>query len=295
MAQSLDLDDLGLLPKSPIPRWDEDMMSHWQVGESAAHDVLHNFLEEGVQNYKEQRDFPAISGTSRLSPYLHFGEISPLQVFHYSNNHKAQNPQHDYGVSHVLRQLCWREFAYSLLYHFPQTVKEPLYEKYAAFEWKESEDDLKRWQTGMTGFPIIDAGMRELWQTGYMHNRVRMIASSFLCKNLLIHWRTGESWFRDTLVDADIANNTMGWQWVAGCGADAAPYYRIFNPILQSKKFDKEGDYIRRWVPELRKLDNKVIHEPPAELAKECGYPEAIVDLKATRERALERYSRIKS
>ena len=293
--KSLRLNEMGLLPKSPTPRWDENMMSYWQVGESAAHDVLHDFLEDGVQHYKEQRDFPAISGTSRLSSYLHFGEISPLQVFHYSNNHKAQNPQHDYGVSHILRQLCWREFAYSLLYHFPQTVKEPLYEKYAAFEWKQNEDDLKRWQTGMTGFPIIDAGMRELWQSGVMHNRVRMITSSFLCKNLLIHWRTGEAWFRDTLVDADIANNTMGWQWVAGCGADAAPYYRIFNPILQSNKFDKEGDYIRRWVPELRKLDNKVIHEPPAELAKECGYPEAIVNLKATRERALERYSRIKS
>ena len=181
------------------------------------------FLEDGVQNYKEQRDFPAISGTSRLSSYLHFGEISPLQVFHYSNNHKAQHPQHDFGVSHILRQLCWREFAYSLLYHFPKTVKEPLYEKYAEFEWKQNEDDFKCWQTGMTGFPIIDAGMRELWQTGYMHNRVRMIASSFLCKNLLIHWRTGEEWVRNRPLDADIANNTMGWQWVAGCGADAAP------------------------------------------------------------------------
>ncbi len=291
---SLKLEQLELLPQLPIPRWDKDMMSHWQVGETAAHDVLHEFLEDGVQNYKEQRDFPAIGGTSRLSPYLHFGEISPLQVFHYSNNHKAQNPHHDYGVGHILRQVVWREFAYSLLYHFPETVTEPLFEKYKAFEWRMDETDLSRWQQGKTGFPIIDAGMRELWHTGVMHNRVRMIAASFLCKNLLIHWRSGEAWFRDTLVDADIANNTMGWQWVAGSGADAAPYYRIFNPILQSKKFDKDGDYIRRWVPELKKLNSKQIHEPSAELAKECGYPEAIVDLKATRERALERYSQIK-
>ncbi|MEB8431565.1 deoxyribodipyrimidine photo-lyase [Cocleimonas sp. KMM 6892] len=291
---SLELNQLKLLPQEPIPRWDEAMMKHWKVGEDAAHDALHEFLEDGVQNYKEKRDFPAIGGTSLLSPHLHFGEISPLQVFHYSNMHKAQNPHHDHGVGHILRQVVWREFAYALLYHFPETVTDPLFEKYKGFEWRNNEEELKRWQQGNTGFPIIDAGMRELWQTGYMHNRVRMIAASFLTKNLLIHWHKGEAWFRDTLVDADIANNTMGWQWVAGSGADAAPYYRIFNPVLQSNKFDGKAEYIRRWVPELSKLDNKAIHQPSVEQAKECNYPEAMVDLKATRERALDRYSQIK-
>ncbi len=291
---SLELTKLNLLPQKPTPRWDKEMMFHWKVGEDAAHDALHEFLEDGVQNYKEQRDFPAIGGTSLLSPHLHFGEISPLQVFHYSNMHKAQNPHHDHGVGHILRQVVWREFAYSLLYQFPQTVTDPLFKKYKEFEWRSNQIELKRWQQGRTGYPIIDAGMRELWQTGYMHNRVRMIAASFLTKNLLIHWRRGEEWFRDTLVDADIANNTMGWQWVAGSGADAAPYYRIFNPVLQSKKFDAKAEYIRRWVPELSELDNKAIHQPTAEQAKKCDYPEAMVDLKATRERSLERYSQIK-
>ncbi|PID33795.1 MAG: deoxyribodipyrimidine photolyase [Thiotrichales bacterium] len=291
---SLALDQLNLLPQSSIPRWDIAMMSHWKTGEDAAHDRLHDFLEDAVQNYKEQRDFPAIGGTSLLSPHLHFGEISPLQVFHYSNIHKAQNPQHDYGVSQLLRQIVWREFAYALLYHFPQTTTEPLLDKYKAFEWRNDEVSLKRWQQGNTGFPIIDAGMRELWQTGYMHNRVRMITASFLSKNLLIHWRCGEAWFRDTLVDADIANNTMGWQWIAGSGADAAPYYRIFNPVLQSNKFDAKAAYIRRWIPELSQLDDKSIHQPAAEQAKQCDYPEAMVDLKATRIRALDRYAEIK-
>ncbi len=291
---SLELTQLNLLPQKPTPRWDKEMMFHWKVGEDAAHDVLHDFLEDGVQNYKEQRDFPAIGGTSLLSPYLHFGEISPLQVFHYSNSHKAQNPHHDHGVGHILRQVVWREFAYSLLYHFPETVTAPLFEKYKRFEWRNNETDLKRWQQGKTGYPIIDAGMRELWKTGIMHNRVRMIVASFLCKNLLIHWHAGEAWFRDTLIDADIANNTMGWQWVAGSGADAAPYYRIFNPVLQSKKFDAKAEYIRRWLPELSELDIKSIHQPTPEQAKQCNYPESMVDLKATRERALERYSQIK-
>ncbi|KAG1657148.1 Deoxyribodipyrimidine photo-lyase [Nymphon striatum] len=266
--RSAKLSQLNFLPQHPEPSWDKKLMSNWKVGEAAAHDALHQFLEDGVQNYKEQRDFPAVGGTSLLSPHLHFGEISPTQVYHYSKNHKAENPHHDHGVGHILRQIVWREFAYSLMYHFPQTITDPLFEKYKGFEWRESKEELKRWQQGKTGFPIIDAGMRELWQTGIMHNRVRMIVASFLCKNLLIHWHEGEAWFRDTLVDADIANNTMGWQWVAGSGADAAPYYRIFNPILQSKKFDAKAEYIRRWVPELSHLDNKEIHQPSAAQAK---------------------------
>ena len=295
---SLSLDALCLLPAEPIPRWDKDMMSHWRVGESAAHDNFQDFLEDGVANYKERRDFPAIGGTSLLSPQLHFGEISPLQLFYIARDYETQHAHHNSltgtGIGDILRQLVWREFSHSLLYHFPQTVTKPLYEKYAAFKWRKNNNDLKRWQQGMTGFPIIDAGMRQLYATGYMHNRVRMIASSFLCKNLLIHWREGEAWFRDTLVDADLANNTMGWQWVAGCGADASPYYRIFNPLLQSEKFDKEGAYIRRWVPELSGLTNKQIHQPTTELAEQCGYPTAMVDLKATRQRALDRFSELK-
>jgi len=305
---SVTLASFNLLPKAPVPNWDEGMMSHWQVGETAAHDNFKDFLEDGVANYKERRDFPAIGGTSLLSPQLHFGEISPLQLFYTARDFETQNSHQKgssesnpssgqsagSGVGDILRQVVWREFSHSLLFHFPQTVTEPLYEKYAPFQWRNSQEDLQRWQQGMTGFPIIDAGMRQLYATGYMHNRIRMIASSFLCKNLLIHWREGESWFRDTLVDADLANNTMGWQWVAGCGADASPYYRIFNALLQSEKFDKQGAYIRRWVPELASLSNKEIHQPTAELAKKCNYPEAMVDLKATRLRALDRFAELK-
>jgi len=301
---SLNLDEFNLLPSAPIPNWDKDMMSHWQVGENAAHDNFQAFLIDGVANYKERRDFPATGGTSLVSPQLHFGEISPLQLFYIARDYETQkvqlggssrsNPPVENGIGDILRQIVWREFAHSLLYHFPQTVSEPLYEKYAPFEWRDSKEELQRWQRGMTGFPIIDAGMRQLYATGYMHNRVRMITASFLCKNLLIHWREGEAWFRDTLVDADLANNTMGWQWVAGCGADASPYYRIFNPLLQSEKFDKEGAYIRRWVPELSELSNKQIHQPTAELAEQYGYPLAMVDLKATRLRALDRFADLK-
>lgn len=295
---SISIDQLALLPSAPIPNWDKGMMSHWNVGEDAAHNNFQDFLEGGVANYKERRDFPAVGGTSLLSPQLHFGEISPLQLFNMARDFETQNANQNStkgsGIGDILRQLVWREFSHSLLYHFPQTVSEPLYEKYAPFKWRNNQQDLERWQQGMTGFPIIDAGMRQLYATGYMHNRVRMITSSFLCKNLLIHWREGEAWFRDTLVDADLANNTMGWQWVAGCGADAAPYYRIFNPLLQSEKFDKQGAYIRRWVPELKDLSNKEIHQPTPELAKKCGYPEAMVDLKATRLRALDRFAELK-
>lgn len=301
---TLSLDELKLLPQAPIPRWDKEMMDFWDVGENAAHKKFQDFLEDGVVNYKERRDFPAIGGTSLLSPQLHFGEISPLQLFNTARDFETQNAQPsgyehssplvENGIGHILRQVVWREFAHSLLYHFPHTVTDPLYEKYAAFKWESNVDHLKRWQQGMTGYPIIDAGMRQLYATGYMHNRVRMITSSFLCKNLLIHWHEGEAWFRDTLVDADLANNTLGWQWVAGCGADAAPYYRIFNPLLQSEKFDKQGEYIRRWVPELGELSNKDIHLPSADQAQKCGYPETIVDLKATRERALDRYKQLK-
>lgn len=294
---TLSVEALKLLPSAPTPRWDEAMIAHWNISEDAAHSQFKEFLEDGVADYKESRDFPAVRGTTLLSPYLHFGQISPLQLFHIGRSFQVQNQKSsvENGVGHILRQVVWREFAHYLIYHFPQTVTKPLYEKYAAFEWLDNPEQLKNWKEGMTGFPIIDAGMRQLYATGYMHNRIRMIASSFLCKNLLVHWRLGEAWFRDTLVDADLANNTMGWQWVAGCGADAAPYFRVFNPVLQSTKFDKKGEYIRRWVPEISSLSDKEIHQPSPEMAKQNNYPEMIVDLKATRQRALDRYSDIKN
>ena len=290
---SLSLNDLHLLPSSP--RWDEGMMAYWNVGESAAVRKLAAFLDSSVQDYKTQRDFPAIDATSKLSPHLHFGEISPAQIFYYAKIGSNETPQHDEGIGHLLREVAWREFAYYLLYHFPHSLSEPLNPKFARFAWQNnSTHELALWQQGNTGFPLIDAGMRELWHTGWMHNRVRMIVASFLTKNCLIPWQQGEAWFRDTLVDADLASNTLGWQWVAGCGADAAPYFRIFNPVLQSKKFDAAGEYIRRWVPELRSLDEKHIHQPSAAIAKKLGYATEMLDLKASRERALSRYSDIK-
>ncbi len=292
---SLDLKELELLPNDKVPSWDTKIMSHWDVGEKAAIEKLHNFLDNTVLDYKAARDFPAIKGTSFISPHLHFGEISPSQIFQIAKQYSDTNPGKDQAIESFLREVAWREFAYHLLFYFPETVDQPLNKKFENFAWLEdNENHLIAWQKGMTGIPIIDAGMRELWETGYMHNRVRMIVASFLTKNLLIHWKQGESWFRDTLIDADIANNIMGWQWVAGSGADAAPYFRIFNPILQSQKFDSKGEYIRRWVPEISSLDNKDIHLPSEEFLENCDYPKPIVDLKATRERALSRYQEIK-
>ncbi len=292
--ESLSLDDLGYLPQI---RWDKGMMEYWKTGELAAHDVLENFLNEQVPDYKTKRDFPASPATSQLSPHLHFGTISPRQILNRAEAFLAENPGAETGVQCFLSEVGWREFAYYLLYHFPATTSESLDKRFTAFPWRDPEEyqtDLIRWQQGQTGFPLIDAGMRQLWATGWMHNRVRMIVASFLTKNLLIPWQEGESWFRDTLVDADLASNTMGWQWVAGCGADAAPYFRIFNPVLQSEKFDKSGEYIRHWVPELRNLTDKTIHQPWTSDAK-VAYPTAMTDLKASRVRALERFGVIKN
>ncbi len=291
---SLSLDDLGYLPSI---RWDKGMMTHWNVGELAAHDALENFISAQVQGYKEKRDYPALPATSRLSPHLHFGTISPRQILHRTEAFLAENPSAETGVRCFLSEVGWREFAYYLLYHFPATTTLPLDKRFTAFPWRKQEEyqaDLLRWQRGQTGFPLIDAGMRQLWQTGWMHNRVRMIVASFLAKNLLIPWQEGESWFRDTLVDADLASNIMGWQWVAGCGADAAPYFRVFNPVLQSEKFDKSGEYIRHWLPELRNMTDKTIHQPWTSTAK-VNYPTAMTDLKASRLRALDRFDVIKN
>ncbi|WP_298609416.1 deoxyribodipyrimidine photo-lyase [uncultured Thiothrix sp.] len=289
---SIALKDLQLLPKM---RWDQEMMQTWQVGELAALKRLTDFLEGAVAAYKTARDQPAILGTSRLSPHLHFGEISPRQIAFLTQQYLAEHPESSIGVQHFLQEIAWREFAWYLLYHFPQTVTEPLDQRFKNFQWEEGyEVQLQRWQQGQTGIPLVDAGMRELWQTGWMHNRVRMIVASFLTKNLLIPWQAGEAWFRDTLVDADLANNILGWQWVAGCGADAAPYFRIFNPILQGEKFDPQGDYVRTWVPELAGRAAKEIHHPRV-LGDGWKYPLPITDLALSRQLALERYAQIKT
>jgi deoxyribodipyrimidine photo-lyase len=233
--RSVAVAELKLLPSL---RWDQGLAERWQPGEAGAQRRLKAFLNRAA-DYDDQRNFPGTAGTSSLSPHLHFGEISPSQV-------RAALPRTGSGASVFFKEIGWREFAYHLLYHFPHTAGQPLRPDFAAFPWKNDPAGLRAWQRGRTGYPIVDAGMRELWATGWMHNRVRMIAGSFLVKDLLIDWRAGAAWFWDTLVDADLASNTLGWQWTAGCGADAAPYFRIFNPTLQGEKFDPAGTYVRR-------------------------------------------------
>lgn len=281
----------------PTLNWHEAMMQSWQVGENAAQQQLDQFIEVGLQGYKVGRDFPHQHHVSRLSPYLHFGEISPNQVWH------SIRLQADSGdADHFCSELGWREFSYYQLYHFPTLPTQNLNKKFDAFPWEVNEKWLLAWQQGKTGYPIIDAGMRELWRTGYMHNRVRMIVASFLVKNLLMPWQVGERWFWDCLVDADVANNSTSWQWVAGCGADAAPYFRIFNPVTQSEKFDPEGDYIRQYIPEISQLPTKYLHKPwttPELILNQCSikvgvdYLLPIVDLKVSRETALSAFKSI--
>lgn len=289
------IDDLGLLPSIP---WDKQLEPHWNIGEKAAQKRLEQFVEQGLDNYKDGRNFPAKEHVSRLSPYLHFGEISPNQVWYFAKNNGQGN-----DLDHFLSELGWREFSHSLLYHFPKLPSKNLQPKFDKFPWQKNKKSLECWQKGQTGYPIVDAGMRELWQTGYIHNRVRMIVGSFLVKNLLLHWHHGERWFWDCLVDADLANNSASWQWIAGCGADAAPYFRVFNPILQGKKFDAAGEYTRHYVPELNAIPDKYLFSPweaPEEVLKEAGiilgktYPEPIVDAKHSRERALDAFSTLK-
>ena len=243
---SLALSELSL---EPAVDWAGEFRHVWQPGESGARSQLQRFLRETLAEYPVNRDKPGLAGTSRLSPHLHFGEISPGEIqraiLGMANGHHA-------ACEAYLRQLGWREFAYHLLYHNPESPHQALRPEFAAFPWRMHPKHFKAWKRGKTGYPLVDAGMRELWHTGWMHNRVRMVAASFLVKHLLIDWQAGAEWFWDTLVDADLANNTLGWQWVAGCGADAAPYFRIFNPAIQAEKFDPGGGYIRHWVPELQ-------------------------------------------
>lgn len=299
--EGLSLDELALAPRNP--NWAASWTDLWQPGATGARAALRRFLHNTLGDYAEGRDFPHRDSTSRLSPHLHFGEISPRQVWHAVENHCAGSGDLAGQRDKFLAELGWREFSHHLLYHFPATVEEPFKPAFARFPWLGTDTQLRAWRRGLTGYPLVDAGMRELWQTGYMHNRVRMITASFLTKHLLIHWRRGEAWFRDTLVDADLANNVCGWQWVAGSGADAAPYFRIFNPTLQSRKFDKEGAYLRRWLPELAALPDKHIHEPsaaPETVLREAGvtlgesYPRPLVEHAAARESALAAYNETK-
>lgn len=289
------LDDLKMLPALD---WHIGMMRSWSVGEAAARKTLKAFLQQRMDDYGEGRNLPAKMGTSRLSPHLHFGEISPRQILHRIFRSTGGKLESGSGAEVFAKEVIWREFAYHLLYHFPDTVEQPMDKRFARFPWPALKaDHLERWQRGLTGVPIVDAGMRELWQTGWMHNRVRMIVASYLIKNLMIPWQYGENWFRDTLVDADLASNVMGWQWTAGCGADAAPYFRVFNPVLQGEKFDREGEYVKRWVPELTDVPLKFVHKPwelDAELRQNLSYPEPLVDLKASRQRALDAFDKIK-
>lgn len=296
LAGGLPLPALGLLPRIG---WDAGLRTAWRPGEAGAHEALDAFCEDALAGYATQRDRPDRRGTSRLSPHLHFGELSPRQVvlaLHDGARRRGRTRLAD-DVETYLRELGWREFAHHLLYHFPRTPEANLDAGFDTFAWADPDGEtLARWQRGRTGVPIVDAGMRELWTTGWMHNRVRMIVASFLTRNLRLHWRHGARWFWDTLVDADLANNTQGWQWSAGTGADAAPYFRIFNPVAQARKFDPEGTYVRRWIPELADAPLELLHEPwrdPALLAR-SGYPPPMVDLKASRTAALAAWQRMR-
>ncbi|MEO1079105.1 MAG: deoxyribodipyrimidine photo-lyase [Pseudomonadota bacterium] len=299
--RSESLDDWELLPHSP--NWAEGWETLWAPGEAGASARLNQFLEESVQTYADQRDLPAIDATSRLSPHLHHGELSPRQIWAVCEQYKDAYPEASASVGKFQAELGWREFSYHLLHFFPTIPEDPFKANFAGFPWSTNHEHLERWRRGMTGYPIVDAGMRELWHTGYMHNRVRMVVASFLCKHLLIHWLEGERWFWDTLLDADLASNGCSWQWVAGSGADAAPYFRIFNPITQGEKFDKSGGYVRRWVPEIADLPNKYLHSPwetPADILEHTGivlgehYPKPIVDHRSARQAALDAYEVVK-
>lgn len=294
-ANGVSLNDLKLLPTKP--RWDKGIVEHWSIGEDGAFKALDRFIRNGLNDYKEGRDYPARDNISRLSPHLHFGEISPNQCWHTAKQHTGVNAET------FLKELGWREFSYNLLYHFPAIPRKNFQPRFDHFPWDKNPKALLAWQKGQTGYPIVDAAMRELWATGYMHNRARMIVGSFLAKHLLLYWHEGEAWFWDTLFDADLANNSASWQWIAGSGADAAPYFRIFNPVTQGEKFDADGDYVRRWVPELKDLPNKFLHKPweasPLEL-QAAGvtlgktYPKPIVDHAAARQRALDAFGKTK-
>ena len=292
-VQGLELEQLELLPDRD---WGDRLGEFWTPGELAARRRLKAFVDGPVDSYDDTRNLPDREGTSRLSPYLHFGHVSPVQVV------DALEPSGELpggkGALSLVRELAWREFSAVLLYHLPRLSDQPLQRRFEDFPWRAASDyaeDLEAWRRGRTGVPLVDAGMRELWQTGWMHNRVRMVVASYLTKNLLIPWQEGARWFWDTLVDADLANNTQGWQWTAGCGADAAPYFRVFNPELQAEKFDPEAAYIRKWCPELEGLDARGLARIDDAERRRRSYPEMRVDLKESRRRALDAFEDIKN
>jgi len=300
--KSLALEELAL---KPIINWTKGLRDAWRPGEEGASANLRRFLNEAFDNYPEKRNRPDLYGTSRLSPHLHFGEISCRQIWHAlaCSGLKSNWPNARWRESQFVTELGWREFAHHLLFHFPRTTTQPLRPEFANFPWRKEMAWLHAWQRGRTGFPIVDAGMRELWTTGWMHNRVRMIVASFLVKDLLLPWQEGARWFWDTLVDADLAQNTLGWQWTAGCGADAAPYFRVFNPVSQGEKFDPQGAYVRRWCPELAKLPDRWVHRPataPSDVLQTAGvtlgkdYPAPIINHAIAREVALEAFAKTK-
>jgi deoxyribodipyrimidine photo-lyase len=300
--RSLRLEQLGLMPAIA---WYRKMDEHWRPGEKGAQRRLNTFLGAILPHYAASRNLPAMAGTSCLSPHLHFGEISARQVWHALHTRAVRDGIIDdtWRRHPFLTEIYWREFAYHLLYHFPRSPTEPLRPKFTSFPWENNAEHFDAWRRGRTGVPLVDAGMRQLWSIGWMHNRVRMVVGSFLVKNLLLSWVEGARWFWDTLVDADLANNTLGWQWCAGCGADAAPYFRIFNPVSQGETFDSDGNYVREWVPELAKLPTRYIHAPwkaPAAVLHAAKvdlgktYPLPVADLKTTRERALSAYKALR-
>ena len=297
--ETIGIDDdaatIGALNLLPEVNWYAGIEESWQPGEQGAYEQMMWFLDAGIRGYNALRDRPDRRNVSRLSPHLHFGEISPHTLWHEANRLEDFNELAE-DIECFKRELGWREFSHYLLYYQPTMPQQNLQRRFDRFPWRADQEPLERWQRGSTGYPIVDAGMRELWHTGYMHNRVRMIVASFLVKNLLQDWRHGAAWFWDTLVDADLANNSASWQWVAGCGADAAPYFRIFNPVTQGRKFDPDGVYVRRFVPEIAGLPDKYVHCPfeadetvLAEAGVKLGhdYPMPIVELKSSRERAL--------
>ncbi len=292
-TNTLKSDALNLLPTTPD--WAEGLRQNWQPGEAGAARLLATFIDDALVDYAEGRDRTDRPFTSRLSAHLHWGEISPHAVWHVARSAMARaNGTLDKSGEKFLKEILWREFSYHLLHHWPHFPDQPFKPEYAEFPWVENPHALKLWQHGKTGYPIVDAGMRELWHTGIMHNRVRMITASFLIKDLLIPWQEGERWFWDTLVDADIGANSASWQWVAGSGADASPYYRVFNPVLQGQKFDPEGAYVKKWVPELRDVPVAFIHTPWLLPNPPKSYPHRMVDHAMARDRALEAFKRIK-
>ena len=296
---SLSSDEWGLLSDDP---WYDKLTSHWQPGEKAAMECWETFRDGGLYDYLVGRDLPAQASVSRLSPYLAWGNISVRSLWHGAI--VAAEDVGDQQVEAFIRQLAWRDFDNYQLLYFPEMLTKPVRPEFEKFPWQPAGGQLEAWKTGHTGYPLVDAGMRELWETGYMHNRVRMVVASFLIKHLLIDWREGMAWFEETLVDLDIANNAMGWQWVAGSGFDASPYFRVFNPILQAKKFDDNAQYIKKWLPELTDMPAKYVFEPaaaPKDVLEAAGvaigttYPAPIVDHQAARARALAAYDTCKN